>query len=78
MGLDPDPMAAYARSLASGKAPCGRQACGPRGERLLLLTKADERPDELTIEATLTPDGDKKALACPALPAAPRASAGRA
>ena len=36
--------------------------------RLLLLTKADERPDELTIEATLTPDGDKKALACPALP----------
>lgn len=36
-------------------------ACEPP-RRLLLVTRADERPDELTIEATLTPDGDQTIL----------------
>src|SRR5207245_728888 len=37
------------------------EACEPP-RRLLLVTKADDRPDELVIEATLTADGDRTVL----------------
>src|SRR5689334_24445129 len=37
------------------------EACEPP-RRLLLVTKADGRPDELTIEATLTPEGARTVL----------------
>jgi uncharacterized protein YndB with AHSA1/START domain len=51
-----------ARFFASGWEGTGRvEACEPP-QRLLLLTREPDQPDEHAIEATLTPDGDQTIL----------------
>src|SRR5260221_199954 len=50
-----------ALSPSSGEGTFGVEVCDPP-HRLLLVTTADERPDVLIIEATLTADGDQTIL----------------